>query len=187
MNDEYTKDLAVDKFNLDEHWENQTLLYAKWAERHVESCAERDRLNERLEIRRGELNLKVRVEGLPDGIKITESVVESYINTHEDIMKLHNEMLEINEAIAYLSVAKSAMDHRRKSLEGLTDLYCHDYYTSDPKIKHEAKKAEEMARTERREETIDDLSKLESTKKIKRKRIECYIQNGPEDPLKRIG
>lgn len=132
---EYEEDLKVDKYNLHTQWEDQPILYAKWAEKHVYAIRVRDRIKEDLDILTAELDLEIRTVGM-DGVepkKITETAIKGAILLDKGHKELVQKLNDANHDAEILAVAKTAFYHRKAALSGLTELFVTNYYTVDTK------------------------------------------------------
>ena len=161
---EYEVDLKVNKFKLDEEWEDQPLLYMKWAERVAEAKSDTFRAEEKLKQTKAQMKFEIEKckAELDDEIrnewdlfgfdkKPTEAAIVSCILTQEKYhtkMKEQNKKLsdainEVAEAIKTsetLEGARLAMSHKRSAIEGEVFLWAGNYF-SDARIPQIAKEA----------------------------------------------
>lgn len=160
MND-FEKDLVIDRNALDEAWENQALLFCKWAEREVNALDERDRAKENVDLVRSEVDTDIR-KNVGDK-KPTENAIASTIqqdNRYKSAMD--NYLTKVHDA-KILSVAREAFDHRKTALVKLTDLFLAQY-NAEPRESSFAKKVIEE---KSREQHYDNLNRSMG----KRKRV----------------
>jgi hypothetical protein len=129
---DYKKDLEIDKNNLDGEWEQQSLLFAKWAEKAVEAAFDRDRAKENLDIVRAKLDQKIRLQASTTNEKITETAIANKIILDIEYQEANQQVIESAKNLGILNVARESFDHRKKALERETDLYLAGYY-SEPK------------------------------------------------------
>jgi len=134
---EYNEDLEIDFAQLDINWRDHSTNYMKWSEKWVNAVAERDRLKESLDVLKAELDAKYRIK-LYDGKKPTEVSIAAIITTNDDYKLAQWTLIDANEAVNLLASAKAAFGHRKKALEGLTQLWLGGYF-SNPNIPAEIK------------------------------------------------
>jgi hypothetical protein len=163
---EYSKDLSIDFANLEINLKDQPQLYMKYAELYTDAVSERDKLKEKLDIEKAKLDSKVRRD--PDkyigsGTKLTEAAVSNYIISREEIQDINTDLIEKNRIINLYSSAKTAFDHRMKSMAKQVDLFVAGYWVK-PRLTKEQK--EVMGKRDRHEEQLATLKKG----KIKRRR-----------------
>jgi len=169
MNEElnYKKDLEIDKFNLDEECENQPRKFAKWAEKYIETKKERDKIKQKIKVKRAEVEKNIRYTPEDYGLngKITEAMVKAEVELHREVQELENELIEKNYEVGILEVAKEAFQDRKKELENEIGLYIGNYWsTPNPKIVESIKKEIED-KTENEQKT--KLKKNERLKRLK--------------------
>jgi len=134
----YKSDLEIDKYNLDEEWEKQPMLYMKWAEKHAEAVRKRDLTWQKKKVLKAELDGEVRKSFIEKGEKFTENIVDAEIRKKSEFKEVQKDLIEANEEVNVLESAKWAMEHKKKALESMTSLWIGGYY-SEPKIPAQAK------------------------------------------------
>jgi hypothetical protein len=155
MGESYKKDLQIDKYQLDNAWISQPLLFCEWAEKAVEASFERDKAKEQLELTRAELDGKIRSNPSDYGLeKVTESAVSNAIIQDPIYKKANSYFLESVKNAKILDVARESFDHKKKSLEKLTDLFLAGYW-AEPKIKTEIKEDFGQKETENQRELLN--------------------------------
>jgi hypothetical protein len=158
---DYKKDLEIDKNNLDGEWEQQSLLFAKWAEKAVEAAFDRDRAKENLDIVRAKLDQKIRLQASTTNEKITETAIANKIILDIEYQEANQQVIESAKNLGILNVARESFDHRKKALERETDLYLAGYY-SEPK---------ESKFTKSRREDKEEIDKTEHYRTLDESRI----------------
>lgn len=164
----YKKDLEIDFSILEHNWANHSVLYMDWGELHAESVAKRDRKKEELDLKQSYLDSAIRSNPEEYGIvtKLTEAGVTATIKTQDDYKVLIQELIDSNEEVAVLTCAKTAFEHRKKALEGITQLYCAGYFAK-PNIPTKAQ--EDLGggmRKAQQKAFEDDNGRLKKRKKI---------------------
>lgn len=131
---DYRNEIKVDMERLEENLISQPELVMKYGRLWAQKTKERDRAKENLSVIDSEQDTYARKnwEDISD-VKLTEKSVMSHVLKTEEHKKAMNTLLDLTEEVNILSVAKSAFDHRKKSLEGLVSLFIAGYY-ADPKI-----------------------------------------------------
>ena len=127
---EYEQDLQIDFTKMDKNWQDQGLLYMKWGERWANAVAEKDK-------RRQYLDTDIRAN--PESYSLKSPPPETGINSR---INADSELIELNLKVNLLAVAKTAFEHRRQSLDGLTRLYVSGYFgepTKSPDIDRHTK------------------------------------------------
>lgn len=151
-NNEFTPDLS----RLDEEWVNQSKLYYQYAERLANARRDYDRIKRDEELAVAELEMDIRKNpekyDLP---KVTESCIEKAVVLSKKYQRVHEKVIEAKHDVDVLAAAVSALDHKKKALENLTQLFLANYFStprapkgSDPeqfsKTRKIAKRREEM-------------------------------------------
>jgi len=151
----YKKDLVIDKFNLDDAWEDQALKFCEWAEKAVEAAFERDKAKENLDVVRAELDGKIRSNAIEAGEKITETAISNKIILDKKYQEANQQVIDAMRNVGILNVAREAFDHRKKALEKLTDLHLSSYW-SEPK---EGKITKEVREDKDKKEHLEGIGK----------------------------
>jgi len=135
----FKEDLAIDQFRLDYEWKRQASLFAEWGEKEAEAQFERDKLREKLDLTKAELDIAIRSNPTSFGLdKITEGAIQSKILQQPEYQEANEKYLQSVRDAKVMGVAKEAFEHRKKGLEKMTDLYLANYY-AEPYIRKEAK------------------------------------------------
>jgi hypothetical protein len=136
---EYNDDLKIDFAELDINWRDHSANYMKWAEHWVNAVAQRDRKKEALDVLKAELDKHYRIELEKQiGKKPTEATVSAAIISNTTYQVAQQDIIKANEEVNLLAAAKVAFEHRKKALEGLTQLWLGGYF-SNPNIPSEIK------------------------------------------------
>lgn len=147
---------AVDQHRLDEEWVRQPKLFHEYAVKLADARAEVDRLKakrdlaeEQVEYVAAEINSMIRQDpeqfGLP---KVTEDAIKNAVRTHQDyidaqekVHKIRQREIEARREVGVLEAAVNALEHKKRSLENLVELFLRDYFSSPraPKAASHAK------------------------------------------------
>jgi len=136
---EYEDDLSIDFSQLDINWRDHSSHYMKWSEKWVNSVAVKDRKKEALDTLKASLDSKYR-QALSQGEKKkpTEAAINASIQGDESFQLAQTDLTNATEDMNILTIVKSAFEHRKKALEGLTQLWLGGY-VSNPNIPAEIK------------------------------------------------
>ena len=159
----FEDELKIDKNILDYEWERQPSLVFVWGSKYADSIFERDKKKEQVELKYAEIDSKIRENpGMYDISKITETVVKSKVIQSKEYRTAMNDFLEAKKNSEVLAVARNALEHKKKALEFMTQLYLSGYW-SDPNITKEYKdRVEKQAQNEQNE-------KLNKNTRLKRR------------------
>ena len=158
MSNDYNKDLEVNFDRLDENWRDHSRNYMEWSEKWVNAVAEYDRAKEGLEVVKAEVDMEVRNKDHTK--KPTEAAITSMVTTHKNYRAASELLIEANKKANLLKSAKSAFEHHKKALEGLTQLWVNGYW-SEPRIPAEAKaKFEKSDYQEKQMKTLNENPRL---------------------------
>ena len=139
MSDDYKKDIKIDLATLDTDWVEHAELQIEWGEKWANAVAKKDRAKENLDVVKAEIDTQIR-EQYRAKQKPTETAIASMVTTSEAYRSAYKDVIDTNEEVNILQVAKTAFEQaRKKALEGLTQLWIAGYY-STPKIPEEAGK-----------------------------------------------
>lgn len=131
----YKDDLKINKYELDEEWLKQPMVFIQWAEEYVNAQADRDRRKEQLDLIKAELDNEIRSNPEKYGLaKVTEGAIQNLILTEGSFRDAQDKYLEAVKNAKILDVAKEAFDHKKKALEALTQLFLSGYFMSDKAV-----------------------------------------------------
>jgi hypothetical protein len=156
---DYKKDIEVDRYQLEVLWENQAKLYGKWSEESVKAADEVDRCKSKIKLLRDTLNKDVRLHPEKYGIEGTlrEAAISSAIDTDQKVRELEGDLQDLVYQERIFKGVLVALDHKKKALEYLSQLFISGYYATP----REPKKAEESYNTK-----VKEAMKAKSTQKL---------------------
>jgi hypothetical protein len=135
---DFKEAIKIDPLQLDKAVLIQADLVVEWSELWAEATRDRDRLKERINIVRAECDKDIRSNPKKFGWEDAKSPTEGFINAN---IPLHPKMKEVNEELIDLqydvniySIAREALDHRKRAVTILMELYKSDYYSSNPRM-----------------------------------------------------
>ncbi len=119
----YAEDLAIDPDQLDEAWLNQPGLYMKYAQAHAQAVLDKDKVWERLKIRRSQLIKEAKETGAGNA-----TLQEAYYRDHKDHIALKDELIQAEYDCSILQGACIAFSNRKAALENMVRLWIAEYY-----------------------------------------------------------
>jgi len=136
----FKQDLDIDELNLTDEFVKQPSLYLQYQESLQEKETERASFKLELEVLESMLDKEYRdVEGK----KPTEAQIKNAIIADVKRIAKYKEYLKLNESTNILKAVVSSLDHKKKSLEKLADLWIAGYYSTPREksdIKHDRQK-----------------------------------------------
>ena len=148
---EHDKDVEVDFFKLEENWRDQSSLYMKWSEKWANAVENRD-LRKRL--------LDGEIRDYPEKYGLKTNPSEAAVKAKIEVDELY---IELTKKMNLFASTKTALEHRKQSLEGLTKLFISGYWTIPNlpiEIKEALKKREKEEMREKRKELIKQSPRL---------------------------
>ena len=136
MSDNYNEDLKIDFAQLDLNWRDQAANYMYWSQKWVTAVTKRDRIKENLEVIKAEVDREIREAY--SGKKPTEAAISALVITNTRYREAMENLILANEEVNILASTKTAFEHKKKALEGSTQLWINGYW-SEPKIAGEVK------------------------------------------------
>lgn len=125
--EEYKQKLKISTDDLDAEVEQQPSTYYEVASRQALAVSKRDALYERIKVVDSELGLLVRKEAEAEGRKLTEAMVASLVQTHEDHMHVKSQYLMMKQQAEELSALKESFMQRAHMLRDVVQLYLNGY------------------------------------------------------------
>ncbi|KYK24169.1 hypothetical protein AYK24_06575 [Thermoplasmatales archaeon SG8-52-4] len=117
--------VRIDKFALDTELLEQPQLFMEWANKAAEATTEKERIRDKLELLRAEVDLEVRKNpdeyDIPDG-KATEGAIKLAVTKDARVLRLTRLYRNACHDERILKNAQIAFNHRKKMLEKLVDL-----------------------------------------------------------------
>lgn len=156
----YENDIKIDEFQLDREWIKQSTLFMKYAKEAADADSKRKRAKEKLEVTRAEVDLDYRKDP-PEGLKVTEKVIEGLVKTDERYEKAFEEYQTAEYEYSILSAAVRAIEQKKSALENLVKLQLGGYF-SEPK--------EEVNNEEKVDDRIERLDREQRNKLNQRRR-----------------
>ena len=142
----YLKDLEIDENMLEREWIDQSSLYMSYSIEAAEAGKHKDDIKEELEIIRAQTSLRIREDSEK---KMTEAMVASAITLDENCQTaVSNYNQAVYEYNMIQAVIKS-LDHKKKALENLVQLWVNGYYSVPKSVTMEEKKVQAASTSQR--------------------------------------
>jgi len=128
--DDFKKLLTVDKDNLDLALVEQASLMYDYGLEYAEALRKRDKLKDRLDVVKAELDSEIRSnpEGFGFDKKPTESAIANAILLEKEYRAASERYLEACYEVNVILAAKNALEHKKSAVENLIKLYCSNYW-----------------------------------------------------------
>lgn len=122
-------DLKINKYKLDEECLTHASTYNRYAEMALKTKTELTKVKDKLSLITAQRNIAIREEIAKSGSKVTEKMIESYLESDKEVLKAKKEVREIEEVNATFNAMLDSFDHRKSELDNLVKLYCAGYYS----------------------------------------------------------
>lgn len=126
----YKQDIQIDKNMLDEEWIKQPLLYMDYSQELAQKIKERDQAKDKINVLKAEIDDEIREIAKNTGNKITEAYISNQIQLRKEYKDACQNWIDKNEEVNILDSVKEALNHKKKALENLTQLFFANYYSS---------------------------------------------------------
>ena len=127
--DDFQKDLSINKYKLDEECISHASRYAYYAEACAIAKTNVSEAKDKLELVEAERYEVIRADLEGKGIKTTIPMLDRALITDEEVQKAKAKLRDAETTLARLQVAVNAMDARRSELDNLVKLYVAGYYS----------------------------------------------------------
>jgi hypothetical protein len=157
MDDELSLNLYdIEDHDLDKEWSKQAKLYAYWGWQWADAKRDLDQAEDQLELTKAELDSDIRNEPEKFDIpKVTESAIKNAILAHPRHIEALKNLSKLKHNVNRLSIALTALDHKKKALENRVVLFCKNW-EAEPRAPKEAR---EKWDKHTNETTVERISK----------------------------
>lgn len=129
--DEDSSFLVIDSNNLEKEWVDQPRLYFKYATKLENAREDFEQAKAELGVVAAECDLDIRNNPAKyDLPKATEKSVEAAVAMHDDYVAAAKEVSVQRHRVGVFQAAVNALDHRKKALEKLVELFLANYYSA---------------------------------------------------------
>ncbi len=119
---------------LDKNAIEQPSLYEDYSRKWAEAVYARDKVKEQISIIKSEIDEEIRRNPKNFGWTAEKDVTETWLNkqidAHEKVKEANQKLIDAQHEVNVFSSAKETLEHRKKMLEVLTDLYKGNYFTA---------------------------------------------------------
>lgn len=127
---DYEKELAINKYKLDEECLSHASRYAYWADAYISAKNNLGVKKDNLTYVMANKSIEIRNFFMESGEKFTESRLSCAVDTDDDVIQARKEVREAEEILSKMDVATRAMDVRKSELDNLVKLYCAGYFST---------------------------------------------------------
>jgi hypothetical protein len=140
-----TLDLSIDKNNLDAEWVEQPTLYFHWAKNASDAQHSLDKEKAKFDLIKAELEQSIRAQPNDYGLeKVTESAISATVLVQPEYKAGLSRVNDARHDLAVAQAAVNALEHRKRSLSMLVELWIREYYTADSSPKPRSMEAAEF-------------------------------------------
>lgn len=140
-------DLTVALGDLPEQWQAQPAMMLRWTTELADAIQEQDMAKMRLGLAESDANVRIRADPSEYGLtKATETTVLAAIQGDQQYIDAYTEHVEAKHRVARLRGLVDALDHRKRALQSLTDLWLRQWFSGDGP-KETAVKPEQTGKT----------------------------------------
>lgn len=157
---EFKDAIRLDITALDKAALEQPELYEEWSSKWADAVFERDKTKERLRLAEAEADVEIRRTpekfGWSSDKAPTVDWFSKQIILHPKVKELSSQLIEDQHNVNVISSYKEVLEHRKKSLDILTELFKQNYFVARSR---EDKNFTDVATTKRKEEQLKNLSR----------------------------
>jgi len=125
--------LDINEHELDKEWIEQPRLYHKYARKLADARLAFDEAKANLDLVSADLDNKIRESPEDyDLEKVTEPGIKNCVLLQDEYREAIQALNDARHEVNVLEAAVSALDHRKRALEKLVDLFAMDYF-AEPK------------------------------------------------------
>ena len=124
--------LAVDQYHLEAEWILQAKMYHDWALAVAQAQSDYDTAKSAVDVAKAEAQQEIREVPEDYGIaKVTEKAVDSAVELHPDVKAATNKLNKARYERDVKKAAVDALEHKKRALSMLTELWVREYYVKD--------------------------------------------------------
>lgn len=125
---DFTKDVTINRFKLEEECEAQPSVYYFYAEAYAVARSKRDAAKDKLDLVLGQREIHIR-RNPPDDMKVTESVVSALLVQDTGVLTAKEAYRLAQSEVDMLYAATSSLEHRKAELDNLVSMWTKEYYS----------------------------------------------------------
>lgn len=135
--------IEIDELRLDKEWINQPRKYLDFCQQLAHVSRDLDEAKARLDVVKAEMDARIRKKPDRFGLdRATEASIAATILVTDEYQQALQEVIDAKYAKDMVGAAVGALDHRKKALEKLVELYLAGYF-AEPKASRVTKEAME--------------------------------------------
>lgn len=132
---EFKDEVKININHLDKNVIDQVTMYEAWSRKWADAVNKRDRAKENLSVVKAEADELIRKNPSRYGWNVegkspTEAWIATKVTRDEKVINANTEYLDAVYETNIMAVAKETLEHRKKALEILTDLYKGNYFVA---------------------------------------------------------
>lgn len=125
-----SKDVAINRFKLEEENELQSSLHNHYGTEQVEAKDDYNAKKDNLELTEARRELYYR-KNPPNDLKITEAVISALVIEDTEVQNAKEALRVAEKALNTLDMYMKSIDMKRSALGNLTELYTKEYYNNN--------------------------------------------------------
>lgn len=123
-------ELAIDQNSLDQEWLDQPRMYFRYAAQLADARQAYDAARADLDLTKAELDLAIRSDPQQFDLgKVTEASIQATILNQKAYTRARDKLSAAKHEVDVLEAAVGALDHRKRSLERLVELFLANYFS----------------------------------------------------------
>ncbi len=141
--------IHIDETRLDEEWVNQPGLRFKYGRKLADARERMDEAKADLDITKAELDRDIRSDPEEYGVeRISEAAIANAVQLQEEFHKANAVFRIRRHDVAIYEAAVFAIDHRKRALEKLVELFMADYFATPRSPKGSGEVMDEVVKQE---------------------------------------
>ena len=155
--------MEIDENNLDREWREHPQVFYNWARKAADASAAFEEAKVALEVAKAEIGQEVRENPqLYNMERTTEGGIKTAVELHPEVRLAQKVLIKARHERDLHDAAVTALEHRKRALTKLADLWAQDYYSDNgpkPKPGEDREDWEKRAvrnRGRRRREAVED-------------------------------
>jgi len=130
----FKEETQLSLYHLDKNTLEQPALYEEWSRKWADAVDHRDRMKDCVSIVKAEVDEEIRKDPSFYGWNSDRSPTETWISNkvllHERVREANINLIKAQHDVNIFASKKETLEHRKKALEILTDLYKGNYFST---------------------------------------------------------
>lgn len=166
----FKDDIKMSIHKLDQAALTQAELYEEWSAKWAEAVFERDKIKEQITVLKAEVDERIRLHpqkyGWASEKPPTETWIAQKIILDQDIRALNDKFVEAQYNVNIMASAKETLEHRKKGLDILTDLYKGNYFVAKSKMDENYQDTLSKKNTEAQSDHLDQDERMRRRRRV---------------------